>query len=218
MRIQIILQVVVQKVLTTYQNLVDLLVLLRSRLAVLRLVRLTRLLVGGVVGWVGPLNVAVRLGPPMVRAIALQLLLHTVMRAYLVCPILLTASVLGTVLEVLDRALILDLCAVLRRALFVLVLVGRHLLHIGLVPIRLRLILLYHSVYLILQALVLLKYLIVTFNLFLIRVDVLDYVDAATVQLCDVNVRLTAASAVHVLLACRLLLVLVNLLLRAVHL
>ena len=218
MLIQIILQVVVQKVLPTDQNLVEFLVLLRSRLAVLRLVRLVRLLVGGVVGRVGARDVAVRLGSPMVRAVALQLLLHAVMRAHLGCPILLTASVLGAMLEVLDGALALDLCAVLRRALFVLVLVGRHLLHVRLVPVGLRLILLNDSVYLILQALVLLEYLIVAFYLFLVRVDVLHYVHPAAVQLRDVNVRLAAASAMHVLLARRLLLVLVNLLLRAVHL
>jgi hypothetical protein len=83
--------------------------------------------------------------------------------------------------------------------------------------VGLRLLLLYDSVYLIVQTLILLEYLVVALDLLLVCVDVLDYVDAAAVELRDVDIGLAATSAVHVLLARRLLL-LVNLLLRAVHL
>lgn len=91
------------------------------------------------------------------------------------------------------------------------------MLDVCLNAVGLRLLLLNDSVDLIMQALILLEYLVVALDLLLVCVDVLDNVDAATVELRDVDIGLTAASAVHVLLARRLLL-LVNLLLRAVHL
>jgi hypothetical protein len=141
------------------------------------------------------------------------------MRSHLVLPILLTASVLGsaTMLKVLDRAFALNLRAVLVRTLLVLILVGWNLLDVCFDTVGLRLLLLYDSVNLIVQTLILLEYLVVALDLLLVCVDVLDYVDAAAVELRDVDIGLAATSAVHVLLARRLLL-LVNLLLRAVHL
>lgn len=111
----------------TNEYLIQLLVLLSSRLTVLRLIRLARLLVSGVVssGRVRPRYVAIRLGPSMIRTVALQLFLWPVMRSHLVLPSLLTASILeaATMFQVLDRAFALNLRAILVRTLLVLVLV-----------------------------------------------------------------------------------------------
>lgn len=74
------------------------------------------------------------------------------------------------------------------------------MLNVGLDTVGLRLLLLNYSVNLILQALVLLEYLIVTFYLFLVRANILDNIDAAAVELRNVNVGLAAARTVHVLL------------------
>ena len=104
------------------------------------------------------------------------------MRSYFVAPILLTTSVLRTMLEVLDGCLTLYLRTVLVCTLFILILVGRHLLNVGLDALGLRLLLLNHCVYLIMHRLILLEYLVVTLNLFLVCVYVLDNVDAALTE------------------------------------
>lgn len=74
------------------------------------------------------------------------------------------------------------------------------MLNVGLDTVGLRLLLLNYSVNLILQALVLLEDLIVTFDLFLVCANILDNIDAAAVELRNVNVGLAATRTVHVLL------------------
>ena len=66
--------------------------------------------------------------------------------------------------------------------------------------------------------LILFEHLVVAFYLFLVRVDILDYIDTSTIQLRNVYVCLTAACTMHVLPTRRILMLLIDLLLRAIHL
>ena len=66
--------------------------------------------------------------------------------------------------------------------------------------------------------LILFEHLVVTFYLFLVRVDILYYIDTSAIQLRDVYICLTAARTMHVLPTRRILMLLIDLLLRAIHL
>ena len=116
-----------EEVLARHEDLVDLLVLLGSRLTVLRLVGLGGLLVGLAVGARvrTPRNIAICLRPSVIRAVAaltvlLQVLLNAcimilviVVRAHLIPILLIAGSVLRSLLQVLYRILVLNLRAIL---------------------------------------------------------------------------------------------------------
>ena len=113
--------------------------------------------------------------------------------------VLLTASVLTRLLQIFYRPLALYLPTILMRIVATLskfVLVRRYLLNISrfntTACIRgLRLLLLNYCVDLILQPLVLLKDLIVAFNLLLVGVYILNDIDFAAIKLRDMDICLT---------------------------